>query len=159
DWGKREDVIRYFLGDVVVWDDSGTLKVSRLLPQRLPDRPEMAAVSVKRLTGHRFLGTVDDRGSPIYERAEIEFQFENLPFSLTEDAETVSELDRFVQFLPGEGAATTITAPGGIFKYAVEGATVAGTPEPHLRPIPFGLPFSVPEQLFHLKWHRVPEEG
>src|SRR5262249_3743175 len=83
-WRSREDVMRVFRGDVVVWDDGGTLKVSRLLPQRLTDRPEMAAVSVKRLTGHRFLGTVDDRGSPIYERAEIEFQFENLPFSLTE---------------------------------------------------------------------------
>lgn len=156
-WDKREDAIRYFLGDVVVWNNSGTLQLSRLLPQRHPEKPELAAVQLTEMVGYKFLD-LDGSGNPTFERAELHIQYEHCPFKLKEDDEVSSELDRYVWYQPGEATADAITFPGGILRYIREDGVSAGNPAPHLVPIPFNISKVFPVQRFKLRWVRLPED-
>lgn len=161
-WDYRFDVLRYFLGDVSSYDDGGTTKLSRLMPQTHPDKPTWIATKLASpIRGHKFRDYGDPDGDGAYpwaedrvctyEMAELEFLYEYPNFEVIPDEETVDEFDRYVTIGDSEGTGTTITTPAGFLHYITEDLAV-----PHKVPIPFGVPYVVPEEQFSLIWRRIP---
>lgn len=175
DWESRFEVLRYFFGDVDTYaaGDAGEVGLSRLLPQRHPVHQEWIAVKLAEpIRGWKFkdyglaVGAEDDPPedrypwdgrSNAFHRAELAVQYEHVSFRVAADDEIGSELDRYVTYQPGEGSEVELTQPTGTMKYLVPGATAAMTPPPHLLPVPYGVPYAIPEETFYLKWQRVAE--
>lgn len=166
-WDNRFDFVKYVLGCSDVWDDAGTLKLSRLLPRTFPGVDWLVATKcvsmVPFCSGQDWEeGEVDREwdGVATFDKAAVEFLYEQVPYKLREDGDTSSELDRYIEQPAGnpEPAADALQLPGGMMKYTeVTGVTpaasvIAGTP------IPFGLNKIVPMEKFRATWHRLPFE-
>lgn len=154
-WDEFENFLVYMLGAAVVYDDAGTDQISRLMPQTFPGKPQFACVKLVSATGHKFDGTVNDR-VPQYTRAECVFQFDHVPFALSDDEETgQNETLRYLQVLPGTNDVQYLTLPGGTMSYwRATGAAV-----PHGKAVPFNIGKPLPTSIIARKWIRVPYEG
>lgn len=174
-WDTRLDTVRYFLGDTSTYlDGGGVMRLSRLLPQRLPDKPKFIAVKLAEpITGHQSEGMEDEDGdvtpAPVgtsprvtwrestvnrYTRAKLVIQYERVPFDVDFDANTANEIERYVQYLPGESNADYLTRPAATQVYK----TPDGSP-PHDIPVPFATGVVDPTHRFRLAWHRIPGDG
>lgn len=166
-WEERYAALVYFLGYSDVYTDSGTKKLTRLMPMihHYGSKFNWIAVSA-RTTGWRYMGVIDDAdfGEPVpqFERAIIEIDMQLVPFKLFDDAELGEdgELERYVTY-PGHAPGGEIASetnyvqmPATFLNYA----TPSGTGNPSGVPIPFniGLPETISK--FKTTWHRVPEQ-
>lgn len=163
-WDKRFEVINHLVGDVTIWDDSGTNKVSRLMPQTHPDHPTWACVEVRVVRGHKFVEDDDDAGPgnliPTYTHAELEAKYRQVPYKLLPDSGLIaSEIERYVTEPGYPGADVTTgaqytTMPGGIMKFKTDD----GSP-PHNVPVPHPIGYTDCEGKFSVIWRRVPKNG
>jgi hypothetical protein len=159
-WDSRYDFCELVLGNVSLWDDAGTIRLSRLLPDdtygRHHTHPQIVATKIEKITGFRFSGALDDDGLPIYDFADVEVLYEHVPYQLLDDDDATTELDRYtippgLEEAPSEAEYTTM--PGGILHYIRE----TGTDVPHLRPIPFNIGYVTPTQKRTFRWNKLPE--
>jgi hypothetical protein len=181
-WDKRKDFAKYMLGYGVTWDDSGTRRLSRLLPRAHPDYPDLVATKVTRIVGHKWTGVAVNsvtagyaadsarhHGHPAYQwtdaqinqyqDAEVTIQYDHAPYARAEDAAIYAsgtgELDRYVirgETTPG---AEALQLPGAVLNYIRE---APDTYPPHTIKIPFNAARVLPQEKFVLTWHRVPED-
>lgn len=153
----------YMIGAAKDYTDSGTQRISRMLPQTWPGKPQIAAIKLDSATGHNFVADTDDDDLkvPTYTHMKCVFTFQQLPYALREDAEVMAsgaEKNRYVQVMPSKGETSYLGLPGGIMEYNVNGGAAGPppTPVPHTKPIPYPLGFPVPTLTISRKWHRVP---
>jgi hypothetical protein len=166
-WVQRYNFIELCLGNCAIWDDSGTLKLSRLLPDdkygRSPTNPEVIATKVDEMTGFGQCIGEDADGMPEYPQSRVKIFYEHVPFKLLLDADITTELDRYV-IPPGlieqQTEAEYTTMPGGFLHYIREdesGNPVGATP--HMKPIPFNVGFVTPTQQRTVRWVNLPEDA
>lgn len=142
----------YYLGAAGTWDDAGSLKITRMLPQRWPDKPRIAFVSVDSANGHKFLADESEALKvPTYERMKVVLTLQSMPYDFLSDADTTSEKDRYVQVMPSTAEISYLNLPGGSMVYKPEAGGV-----PDDVPIPYGIGFPVATLNISRKWHRVP---
>lgn len=167
-WGERYRFIELCLGNCALWDDSGTTRLSRLLPDDLygrhPDFPEIVATKVESIRGIGKPEEITDdmdpdyNAMPYYPFARVEVFYEHLPFELKDDEDTTSELERYV-IPPGLSESGIdsdyTTLPGGFLHYIRE----TGTTSPHLKPIPQNVGFITPTQQRIIRWVNLPKEA
>ncbi|MCE9566544.1 MAG: hypothetical protein K8U57_31355 [Planctomycetes bacterium] len=157
-----ERAICYMLGAAKSWDDSGDLKISRLIPQTWPGKPQIAAIRLDSATGHQFTqdnDAPDELLTPEYNYAKLAFTFQQLPYSLLEDDVTTDQIETYVQVMPSTSDISYLGLPGGTMAYNVEGGVWGPPPVgaiPFSKPIPYPLGFPVPTLTISRKWHRVP---
>jgi hypothetical protein len=155
DYDQFEAFVCYMLGAVVMYDDSGNNRISRLMPQSPPDLDEFAFVRVQSATGHRF--DEDDPGhdafpSPTYDKMEVVLVAEHVPFDLKTDEETTTEDERYLQTLPSQAEVQYLGLPGGTMRYIRE----SGVGRPNLVPIPYGIGIPEVTAAVSRKWVRIP---
>ncbi|VTT98942.1 unnamed protein product [Gemmataceae bacterium] len=161
DWPDRFAVITHLVGQVATWDDSGTTKLTRLLPQAHPTFAQWICVRAV-IKGHKFIEDDDTEGAgnliPTWDAAEIEAQYEQVPFRLLADEDAVDNETLRYTTKPGHvGAEVTsssqyTTYPGGCLQYK----TSDGSP-PHNKPIQTNVGFVECDGKFSAIWHRIPE--
>lgn len=155
---KLEDVITYFLGAAVAYNPGSGYRLSRLMPQTWPGKPNVAATQVVSAKGFKFVKddpAVTQFPKPDYDRMEVEFLFEVVPFDLQTDAalEEGDERGRYVQALPTESDANYVTLPGfGGMTYRTQDAL-----PPHNTTVPLNLGMTVITGIVSKKWHRLPK--
>ncbi|HEX4606919.1 MAG TPA: hypothetical protein VH092_01815, partial [Urbifossiella sp.] len=172
DWGSRYDVIRYFLGDASDFVDTGVTKLSRLLPQLLPGRTDFIATKVSRVTGHqwsdfdidpddaeedgsyRFADSTVNR----FSCAKLVVQYEKLLWAIKADDAIETELDRFVQQMPGQSTADYLTVPASCQQFFDPAGVSRGNPVGHLEPVPYGVGLTETTYRFSLVWWKVPKK-
>lgn len=164
-WEHRHDLVKYLLGYSETWDDSGTTRLSRLLPCYHPDYPDMVATKVTSIRGHKFTGwqelpDEDYRWTfnqlNVFEHAEVTVMYEHAPYARVEDEDLYvggSELDRYVVRGEVTPSAEYLQLPGAVFKYTRS----VGTSNPHGVAIPFNSGRVLPQEKFTLTWVRLPE--
>jgi hypothetical protein len=159
-WGQWQSFVVYAVGTSVVWDDAGTDRLSRLLPLRFPGRPGLVCTKVTRITGSKFLGTVDADGLPEYKDAEISLLFETPGYRVVEDDDVVGgEYERFVEVGPAATTVETISTYGGSLKFRRDPALPDPAALPNDIPVPFNtVNKMVMEETFGVTWWRVPED-
>jgi hypothetical protein len=163
DYDQLDNFLIYMLGAAVVYDDSGTDRLSRLMPQSPEGYPEFAFVQLESATGHKIVGDVAgasvDYPTPEYDRWECVLLAEHVPFDLLPDDTTPNERSRYVQTLPTTGEANYQTVPGGIMRYIRNPALPDPTERPHGLPIPFSIGVVVPTANVSRRWVRLPYEA
>jgi hypothetical protein len=149
-----ERFLAYMLGVSVRYVDAGTPKISRLLPQTYPGKPQFAAVKLDEAKPFRYQGELDADGVPLFDKYECTFTYQHVPFDLKTDAQVAAgaERDRYVQTLPSQGEANYLNLPGGVMQYIRE----TGAAVPHGKPIPYSTGFPIPTATIRRKWVRVP---
>lgn len=178
-WAKRFDFMKYMIGYGIVWNDSGTTRISRLLPRAHADSPKLIATKITRVKGLQFASTnvttvtggyaadptrcfdhpayqwSDAQGST-YKDAEIEIFFEQPRVLLVEDSVIYtgghSETERYVEVGDFDGGAEYLTLPGAMMMYARS----SGSANPHGVSIPFSIGKVMPKEKFALIWKRLP---
>ncbi|VTT98870.1 unnamed protein product [Gemmataceae bacterium] len=167
DWENRHQFVKLMLGDVALWDDGGTTKLSRLLPRKHPVLTDLIATRAPRITGHKWVANeipgLDDEyefdvaGTQmnVFEKAIVEIQYEHAPFTRLEDDEVAeSEVERFVSLDDTQPSAEFLQLPGAVLAYIRE----TGTDPPHNLAIPFNTAIVVPQEVRRVTWHDIPEE-
>jgi hypothetical protein len=167
-WEERYNFVELVIGNVSLWDDAGTIRLSRLLPDdtygRHPEHTQIVATKIESITGFKYTGALDGLGMPLYEKAKVDVFFEHVPYDLLADAEVVSDEWERYTVIPGlqeeQSEADYITMPGGGLNYIREAdsGTSPGT-IPHLYPIPFNVGFVTPTQTRTFRWVRLPDEA
>jgi hypothetical protein len=164
-WDSRIGFVWWMLGYAETWDDGGTTRLSRLLPQEHPHYPGLVATKCTRIRGFKWDGNdVDDVGGvyqfPVdgtqishFDKADVTIQYDHVVYDRVEDGDITTEFDRYVirgDVTPG---ADYLQVPGAAFKFYQS----AGTTEPDGYPVPFNSGRILPSERFVLTWHRVPE--
>jgi hypothetical protein len=157
-WAQKRNFVEHVCGWSRTYDDAGTTRLSRLLPNAVYGRDpgadayeEMLATKIHGVRGHG-AGTDDAVGMPEYTDAEIEVFYEAPNYAVLLDGAIVSERDRYVSFRPGPSEPKDVGPfPGGAFKYT----TLAGV-APHGVPIPYGVSVQRVVTKFVLTFHDVP---
>jgi hypothetical protein len=153
--------VAYMLGAVVQYlPNVGSYKLSRLLPQRVPDKPKFAFTELNSATGHQFY-TDQPRGetvpiTPGYTKLKCTVTAQMLPFDLYDDADITDESDRYVQTLPSQNEVSYLNLPGGIMRYKT---VSGGAGKPNNVRIPYNIGFPVPTSTISRKWIRIPFES
>jgi len=149
------------LGASVIYNDSGTDRLSRLMPLSPPGYDKFIATQITGATGFKF--TEDDETGTIpqaqFERLDVKVLFEHVPFDLANDDEVPSERFRYVERLPSQAQAQAITLPGGVLKYTRNPALPNPADRPHGVPIPYNVSVIQPTAIISRRWHRLPEEA
>lgn len=160
-WESRFDFCELVCGDEKLWNDSGTTKLSRLLPDNLygrhPDRDEIVATKITRIRGHGGPGVDDEDGVVEYPDAVVEVFYEHVPYDLKNDEETVSEFERYTYFGEAQGAVESISIPGGSMRFWR--GPDEGTDPPHGLPVPYGVSVSRATEEFVYNFVRLPYEA
>lgn len=167
DWNLRTEAVKYLVGEVATWDDSGTQRITRTAPQSHPVFPKWICVKAVVAWGHKFIGDDSTTGGvgnkiPMYEQAALDTQWEQVPFRMASDSETyispIGEMERYTT-KPGHiGAEVTsgssyTTMAGGSMTYKTADAS-----PPHDVPVPFPIGFVDTEGKFGAIFHRIPED-
>lgn len=172
-WDKRKDVFKWFLGYGRVYTSSGDNVLSRLMPQRHPSFPDLIAVKIRNVEGHRWKGNayhLPDADVPegedpetyyyftdlqinVYDRCRFTVVYEHAPHPLAIDEDTTSELQRYVWIEGAEPGADYLNFPGAAFKFWRE----SGTAAPNGQSIPYNAGRVVPLEVFRVVWDRLPE--
>jgi hypothetical protein len=148
----------YMLGAAVRYTPAGggADKISRLLPQTVPDKPNFAFIEVESATGHKFVNDEsrdEDAREPLrptYERMRVTLLAQHVMYDLVAD-DVGAERNRYVQVLPSQVDTQYLNLPGGVMNYYKSGG---GGPTD--KPIPYGIGFPVPMSTISRKWWRVP---
>ena len=124
-WAQRYAFCNMVVGDSQVWFDSvaGENKLVRVLPDadwgRHPTDDQIIATQILSIRGHG-AGVDDEDNMPAYTDAEIEVQYEYIPFALGSQSAppAQSELDRFVMLEDVMDVQPEVFGPlpGGTFK-------------------------------------------
>jgi hypothetical protein len=167
-WEERYAAMLFFMGYAQTYTRDGTTLISRLLPDTHPafDKFNWIATTC-RIRPYRYEGEIDsaDFGQPMprFTRAELEVNYELVPFKLLDDAEVgdiYGELERYITepgFIPGgeiTSDVSTITFPGGSMNYTTED----GTTSPAGVPIPYNVGFPETITKKRVTWRRVPKD-
>lgn len=159
-WDKRYDVVNYLVGYQVVWDDGGTKKISRQIPQRYPGTPALWCTKVAKITGHAYRGN-DTDGFPKYARAELDVIFEAVPYEVASDAVAAEqgERARYVDDRADSDPTTeAITFPGGAMKFHRDPLDPVPDLDPDGRLCPFNISKPYPVEKVFVDWYRVPDD-
>jgi len=155
-WSERFNFIEHVLGDSKLWVDTGPVtKLSRLLPDstfgRHPDSTQIIADYIEDIRGHPV--GIDNVGQfPTYSKALITVHYSQAGFTLSTDAGTTTERDRFTTREPtGQSDIEAFTLPGGAFKFVKAGPVVVA-------PVPFNISFTRPVRRFSLTWCYLPND-
>lgn len=155
-WEERFHFVELVLGNSKTWVDTGTTKLSRLLPDsqfgRHPDSTQIMATRIEYIRGHGV--GIDNAGQfPTYPKAEVQVFYEFAPFTAQSDAGLTSERQRFVTL--GDTSRSEAEAfgpiPGGAFKYTNAGATGF-----HGKPAPYNFSIVRAVERFTLWWEFLP---
>ena len=175
DYESRYEVVEWLLGRSVAWDDSGTLKLSRLPPQTFPDKPKMGVTKVTRITGHKYLEEHSvpdpdhpgefldtDPPTPTYDRAEISALYEYITYELLADDEITTEEDRFVTYpdrIEPAGEFLQIPQSSGFTYHAIPGSPQAGSlvVGTAIRAAQYAI--VIPTETFDVTFHQVPNDA
>jgi hypothetical protein len=150
-----ERFVCYMLGACKSFTDgSGNFRISRMLPQTWPGKPQIAAVKIDSATGHQFdTDNSDELLVPTYNFMKVVITFQQLPYSLKSDADTVQdESQRYFQVMPSTSDVQMLSLPGGVMRYATSGG---GTLIDE-KQIPYGVGFPIPTITISRKMHRIP---
>ncbi|AMV24124.1 hypothetical protein VT84_06985 [Gemmata sp. SH-PL17] len=166
-WDKRADVVKWMLGHAIVWDDSGTLKLSRLLAQVHPDFPGLICTKCTSIRGHRWVDNAvpidPDEGYEFsatqvnqFQDAELSFQYESMPFTQATDVEVATadgdETIRYVSRDSFEVSGEYLSLPGSAFVWQRSGAAA-----PNGQSIPSNVGKIVPGAVMSVTWWRLPD--
>lgn len=167
DWDKRYDVITWLVGDYpTTYSDSGTTKISRIMPQRHPEFSNWIATKIVSCTPFKFIGDQFDgddgvvpTGAPTHLKADLVVQYEPTPFTLKDDADTSLEEERYIskEGYPDtevQGTTTYQTFPGGIMRFTRDG----GGGFPHNKQVAANIGIPQNEETFSWIWRRLPME-
>jgi hypothetical protein len=167
-WASRNAFVWWMLGYAETWDDAGTTRLSRLLPQAHPLYPDLVATKCTRIKGFKWNGNevadvggvyqfpVDGSQISTFAKADVTIRYDHVTYERVEDADiyaTLTEFDRFVvrgEVTPG---ADYLQLPGAAFKYYRS----SGTTAPDGFAVPFNSGRIIPTERFVLTWHRLPE--
>jgi hypothetical protein len=177
-WAFRRDFIKYMIGYGALWDDSGTTRLSRLLPRTYPNYPDWVARRVTRVMGHKWTNRAEapgggfagdatrhhghpryqwtDTQENVFQDAAVTIQYEHVTYERIEDddayIQATPELSRYV--ITGETTpkAEALQLPGAVMKFIRS----SGTDAPQGVSIPFNAARILPQETFVLTWHRVP---
>jgi hypothetical protein len=164
-WDYRNQFVWWMLGYAETWDDAGTLRLSRLLPQAHPFYADLVATKCTRISGFKFTGNeVADVGGvyqfpadgtqiATYSKADVTIQYNHVVYERVDDGDITTEFDRYVirgDVTPG---ADYLQVPGAAFKYYRS----SGTTSPDGVPVAFNGGRIIPTERFTLTWHRLPE--
>jgi hypothetical protein len=161
DWAYRFDFAKYMVGYAQLYDDSGTTRLSRLLPRTHPDMPEWACTKITRITGHRFREWDAVNEVNVYHEAWVEVLYEHVPYTLAEDDEIDDfEMNRYLTYPENvEASSDYLTLPGATLTYVADpGGPHAGSAIDTKR-IPFNVGKIIPEEAFTTIWHRLPDDA
>lgn len=163
EWAHRYDFVKYALGYAEVWNDSGTLRLSRLTPLKHPELDGLYATKVTRIRGHKWTGT---KNPPVsgeyvfsegqaneYEHAEVTLLYEHVPYAVAADGDVVTELDRYVSIDSYDVSGEYLTLQGSAFAYL----RFTGTTPPHNQTIPSNPGKIIPGATINVTWHRLPD--
>lgn len=153
-----ERFLAYYLGAAKRYtpDGGGADKISRLLPQTVPGKPQFAFVALENATGHKFEvdeprdDTARETIEPTYERRRCTLIAQHVPFAMRADNAGAESL-RYVQTLPSQGQTDYLNLPGGVMKYYKSGGG-----GPTNKSIPYSIGFPEPKSIVKRKWIRVP---
>jgi len=156
-----ESFIAYMLGGATTYTDPtenpSVMRISRLLPQAYPGKPQVVATQIVSARGARAQG-IDGAGTPplpLYPAWEVEVLYEMVPFDLRTDAQIISqdlvEGSRYVQQLPSTVESKYLNLPGGSCIYRVSGGGA-----PNGKPVPYSIGIIEPTQIIKYRWNRVP---
>ncbi|AMV28791.1 hypothetical protein VT84_30640 [Gemmata sp. SH-PL17] len=169
-WEHRGEVVKWMLGHAIVWDDSGTLKLSRLPAQVHPNFPGLICTKCTSIRGHRWI----DNAVPIdpdpdigyefsaaqineFENAELVFQYESMPFpNLPDDDEQVivnGEVARYCSTDQYDVSGEYLQLPGAAFVW--QRGTAAA---PNGQSIPMNVGKIMPSAVVSVTWWRLPDE-
>ena len=172
-WSERFNFVNLCCGDVSQWDDGGTLRLSRMLPDqtetpgtwagygRHPDFPEMVATKAETIRGANGAGTDSTTGGVVeYPDALVELYYSSVPYPSDKDdadtyADSLGEQVRYVWFKESQGDAEVYQLPGGSMKYWRQ----TGTTPPHGYPVPIGTRIIRPIQYFTYVWEELPYDA
>lgn len=161
---KFNDAIFYFVGAAAVFGVGTGVNITRLLPFRLPGREGLVCTKITKVNGLGFTGEKDANGLPTYEDLEFSLLFETPKYELVSDEDlkdpvrtSGDEIDRYVEPLPNEWTADTISTFGSTLKFHRD----PGKSDPTA--IPDGIPVNAnsvfktqPKEKFSVVWWRVP---
>lgn len=185
-WDSRGDFIKYMLGYGETWDDSGTTRLSRLLPSYHPEFTDLIASRVSEVRGLKYTApavpvdpddpyrddpavcfdhpdyrfTDDDTAGHqinVFKDAVITVEYEQASFDRVEDADIYDGGSELDRYVV-RGEQT----PGAEY-LQLPGAVFkyvrsSGTTSPHGKTIPFNNGLVLPQEKFVLVWRRVPSE-
>ncbi|MBA4191320.1 MAG: hypothetical protein C0467_25335 [Planctomycetaceae bacterium] len=148
----------FMLGGAKTYDDSGTTRLSRLMPQRWPSKPKFGAVKIPQTTNHVFES--DDVASadfpiPTHQGMKVPVLFQQMPFEMYDDLEptgSINETRRYLQTMPSQSQVDYLTLPGGIMRFTQETGTVI----PYNKTIPHNVGKPLVQAVVSKKWHRIP---
>jgi hypothetical protein len=153
-WSERFNFLELAIGRSKTWDDSGTTKLSRLLPDstygRHPESTSIIATKATDIRGHT-CGRDNVGHFPEYPKAVVTLEYEEFPALIHSDAGLVSERERFTSLGESSSEVEAYTMPGGAFVYVESGGGgISGTP------CPFNISWTRPVRRFVTWWHDLP---
>jgi hypothetical protein len=166
-WDLRNEFVWWMLGYAQTWDDSGTTRLSRLLPQQHPLYAGLVATKCTRIKGYKWTGNavadvdgeyqfpVDGSQISTFAKADVTIRYDHVTYDRVEDDDiydTLTEMDRYVVRGDIQPGADYMTMPGAAFSYRVSGGA-----DPDGFPVAINSGRIVPTERFPLTWHRVPE--
>lgn len=169
-WEYRFEAVKYFLGYGMTYVDSEgeepVTKITRLMPQPYgDDLPGLFATKVTGIKGHKweeyeFPETpADGSGRNIWHKAEFTVLYEQVPYSIVADADMVEvegfpgEMQRYLEdAVDIQPSGEYLQLPGAVMRYIDPDSGPA-----HKKPVPFNTGKIVAQEIFHVVWHRVPE--
>jgi hypothetical protein len=170
-WANRLSALKFFLGEVETYDDSGTTKLSRTLPHTADSNfSDVVAVKCSRLTGFRWTGTANS-GTPlspsdpyvwgsgyanVFDQAELTIQYEHVPYYRVTDADRTTELDRWVSVDEYRPSAEYLTIPGSTMQFYRDPGGASPTAAPNGRGVPYPIGRVMPQTSITLTWHNLP---
>lgn len=166
-WEERFAAVLVLVGYAKSFtDEDDVVRISRLLPDCHPARPEFNWACTKvRVDPFQYTGEIDEdvefgQVLPEFSRAKMDAVYEHVPFALIDDefVDAEHEYTRYVTIPGRPGAEITaqsnyISMAGGCQSYVTDD----GTTRPAGVPVPFNIGY--PETLTTKKipWRRVPE--
>lgn len=171
-WEHRAAFVQWMIGYSQTWDDAGTTKLSRLLPQQHPDYPDLIAVKA-RLRGFRWMTNSEPDVEPdppdepyyqftesqinVFDKADVTVEYAHADYDRASDdliyGGGFTEMDRFV--IRGEvtPSGEYLQLPGASLKYFRS----TGVGAPHGQAINFNAGKVLPGEKFTLTWTRLPD--
>ena len=154
-----ESFAAWLLGGQCTWTDGSVsppqLRVSRLLPQTFPGKPQLVATQITSAKGARGVGIQDKDGVPLYPGLEVEALYEQVAYKLLTDAQVLSdplgEGGRFLEQLPSTSDNKYLNLPGGTLVYK----TADGSLPSNIN-IPYNIGVIEPTSTIRYKWCRLP---
>ncbi len=162
-WPERFNFCALVCGDQRLYDDSGTTRLSRMVPDSKygthPDYEEIIATKIESIKGANGPGVDDANGTVEYPDALVEVLYTHAPFDVKNDSTTTNEYERYTYFVDANGTGESITMSGGSMLFRRPPSDPLAGTAPDGVPIPYSFNVIRAVEEFTYKWVQLPYEA